>query len=309
VTDDLLTIGRFARAAGLSVDTLRHWDAEGLLRPAQIDPDTGYRRYRPDQTAEARAIAALRDLELSIPAVRALLAADGPHERAAILGREKTRLEARTARLQRALHRLSMAALASAAAPRTEVAPLPRPDPSSAADDRPTPADRSSPVDEEVHVSTPKKPPALDAATQRSLGAGLYNRTWDLLEVEQRTPEQDDEMVDTAHASAYHWLAVGHTGNRARSHWLLSRVYAVLGRGEPSLHHARRAIAVLEAGGEGIEDWDYPAAAEAMARACTVAGALAEAAEWKVRAADAAQGIAGEEDRRQIESDLATLPV
>jgi hypothetical protein len=156
---------------------------------------------------------------------------------------------------------------------------------------------------------SPTKPPALDAATQRSLGAGLYNRTWDLLELEQRTPDQDDEMVDTAHASAYHWRAVGHAGNRARSHWLLSRVYAVLGRGEPSLHHARRAIAVLEAGGEGIEDWDYPAAAEAMARALVVAGETADAAMWKARAATAAQNVKGEEDREHIEADLATLPV
>ena len=62
-------------------------------------------------------------------------------------------------------------------------------------------------------------------------------------------------------------------------------------------------------GGEGIEDWDYPAAAEAMARACTVAGDLAEAAEWKARATDAVQKIAGEEDRKLIESDLATLRV
>ena len=36
--DDLLTIGRFARLAGLSVGALRHYDELDLLRPARIDP-------------------------------------------------------------------------------------------------------------------------------------------------------------------------------------------------------------------------------------------------------------------------------
>jgi len=289
----MITIGRFARATGLSIDTLRHWAAEGLLTPAAVDPATGYRRYRPDQAAQARAIAALRDLELSIPAVRALLEADDAADRAAILGRERSRLEARTARLQRALHRLSMIALASAAqgAPRTA-------DPIAA-----------EAPEKEITVPAPTPPPVLDAAAHRALGAGLYNRTWELLELEDRTPAQDDEMVDTAHASAYHWRHVGHVANSSRAHWLMSRVYATLGRGEPSLHHARRAVAILEGGGEGVEDWDFPSAAEAMARALAVSGDLAGAAEWKAKAVEAAGAIAGEEDRRVIEGDLATLPV
>ena len=104
--DELLPIGRFAREAGLTVGALRHYDEEGVLVPADVDPSTGYRRYRRDQLQEARAVAALRDLELSLPAIRALLGADEPATRASILREERVRLEARTARLQRALHRL-----------------------------------------------------------------------------------------------------------------------------------------------------------------------------------------------------------
>ena len=55
--------------------------------PADVDPATGYRRYRRDQLQMARAVAALRDLELSIPAIRALLEADDPATRATILQR------------------------------------------------------------------------------------------------------------------------------------------------------------------------------------------------------------------------------
>lgn len=158
-------------------------------------------------------------------------------------------------------------------------------------------------------MPTPPKPPVLDAVTHRALGVGLFNRTWELLEIEDRTPAQDDEMVDTAHASAYHWRFVGHTANAARAHWLCSRVYATLERAEPALHHARRAVAIIEAGGEGIEDWDLPGAQEAMARALLVSGDRVAAAEWKARAQAGIARVENEHDRAPIEADLATLPV
>ena len=43
VDDQLLTIGRFARLSGLSIGALRHYDELDLLRPARVDPETGYR--------------------------------------------------------------------------------------------------------------------------------------------------------------------------------------------------------------------------------------------------------------------------
>ncbi len=151
--------------------------------------------------------------------------------------------------------------------------------------------------------------PSLGPETHQALGAGLFNRTWDLLEVEGRTDDQDDELIDTAHASAWHWRQVGHAANAARGHWLCARVYAVLGRGEPAVHHARRATEILAAGGEGIEDWDLAAAAEAMARALVVSGDLDGAREWKARAVAALEAVKDAEDRSVIERDLATLPI
>jgi DNA-binding transcriptional MerR regulator len=43
VTQQLLPIGRFARLCRLSIKQLRHYDELGLLRPARIDPSSGYR--------------------------------------------------------------------------------------------------------------------------------------------------------------------------------------------------------------------------------------------------------------------------
>jgi hypothetical protein len=162
---------------------------------------------------------------------------------------------------------------------------------------------------EEAPMSTSHPAPELSPEAHRSLGAGLFNRTWDLLAIEERTQEQDDDLIDTAHASAWHWRQVGTTANAARGHWLCSRVYAVLGRGEPAVHHARRATEILAGGGEGIEDWDAAAAAEAMSRALGVAGDVAGAAAWRAKAVDALDDIADAEERAVIERDVETLPV
>jgi DNA-binding transcriptional MerR regulator len=70
VEDELMTIGRFAKISGLSVHTLRHYDDIGLLAPAQVDGDTGYRRYRRSQVRDARLIQALRWVDLPIEEIR-----------------------------------------------------------------------------------------------------------------------------------------------------------------------------------------------------------------------------------------------
>ena len=126
-------------------------------------------------------------------------------------------------------------------------------------------------------MSGPKLPPELDPATERALAAGCYNLTWTFLEQTDRSPEDIDRMIHAAHASSFHWEAIGGPANRCRGEWLCSRVYAVLGRGEPALWHARRALTIVDAGGDGFEDWDRAAVYEALVRAHAVAGDPVEA--------------------------------
>ncbi|MEU4444457.1 MerR family transcriptional regulator [Actinosynnema sp. NPDC050801] len=70
MTNELMTIGRFAHLSGLTVHALRHYDDVGLLAPDVVDPASGYRRYRPDQVRRARLILALRCLDLPIEEIR-----------------------------------------------------------------------------------------------------------------------------------------------------------------------------------------------------------------------------------------------
>ena len=70
----MLSIGEFARLGGISIRSLRHYDEIGLLRPATVSPDTGYRGYSAAQLAQLNRIMALKELGLSLAQVRQLLA-------------------------------------------------------------------------------------------------------------------------------------------------------------------------------------------------------------------------------------------
>ena len=147
-----------------------------------------------------------------------------------------------------------------------------------------------------------------DTLNHRAIGVDLFNRTWDLMGKQGRTVEEDDAMLHMAHASAHHWRAEG-TGatphNLARSEWQVSRVYTVLGRGEPAEYHARRCLEICQA--NGIGDWDLAYAYEALARAASVAGDQAAASSWAEQARRAAADVAEDEDRDAVLTDLATI--
>jgi hypothetical protein len=145
----------------------------------------------------------------------------------------------------------------------------------------------------------------MDEDAQRQLAKDLFGRTWTLLETDGRTAEQDDEMIHAAHASRFHWGEVGGPEHRARGEWQISRVYSVVGRGEPAIHHARRCLEICEQ--NGIDDWDLAFAYEALARAHASAGDTAEAARYKELAREAGEQIADAEDREIFDADFATL--
>ncbi len=75
VPDRRLTIGEFARRSMLSPKALRLYDRQGLLVPAEVDPDSRYRRYRERQLADARLIARLRRLDMPLAIVAEVMAA------------------------------------------------------------------------------------------------------------------------------------------------------------------------------------------------------------------------------------------
>ena len=266
--DELIPIGRFARLTGLSIGALRHYHELGLLEPARVDSASGYRSFAPTQLEEARLIGRLRDLDLALPDVRAVLGADADG-RARLLAAHRARLQALLARTPRQIHWLNQA------------------------------------IDHEEPIMTTTTTATVDAGTRRQLAVDLFNHVWSLLETPDRTPMQDDEMLHAAHASRFHWGEVGESATLARGEWQCSRVYAVLGRGEPALWHARRCLALCEE--HGIGDWDIAFAWEAIARASRVAGDAVATDAALARARELAADIAEDEDRELLLGDLATI--
>jgi DNA-binding transcriptional MerR regulator len=94
--DLLLPIGIFARRSRLSMKALRLYDKLGLLVPADVDPESGYRRYRESQLATARLIVMLRRLDMPLSQVAEIVSAPGT-EAAARLSSYWTAFETRVA--------------------------------------------------------------------------------------------------------------------------------------------------------------------------------------------------------------------
>ena len=268
---DLLSIGRFSRLSGLSVHALRHYDELGLLRPAEVDPETGYRRYASDQLA------------------------DGSRDRAAARARPapgpRGGLPGRAGRAEAARRSWPVIAVAWRHAARGLLRITHH---------------LNQVIDAgETLMSAETRDPAIDRQTRRRLAVDLFNHVWTLLETTDRTVEQDDEMVHAAHASRYHWGEIGEPANLARGEWQCSRVYAVLGRGEPALHHARRCLEICQE--HGIGDWDLAFAYEALARASRVAGDLEGRERYAALGREAGAADREADDREGFEADLATV--
>jgi hypothetical protein len=136
---------------------------------------------------------------------------------------------------------------------------------------------------------------------ERQLGVELFNETWRLIE----SRDDDALLVNCAHASAYHWSVAPECKpeNLARSEWLISRVYTLLGRPPEARSHAERCLELCEQ--HGLADWDLAFAYEALARAARLGGDDDGAVGFVERAR--AVDIADEEDRELLEQDLSTV--
>ncbi len=270
---DRLTIGQLARLSGLTPRALRHYDKLGVLRPAEVSDENGYRLYDRGQVETARQIRVLRELEVPLDEVRRIVADPESDDAARRIAAHRTRIEARLTELRTAYYFLGKLA-----------------------------------GGREIEDVMPIRPAsvALEPALQRKTAADLFNFTWTLLEKPDRTERETDLMVHAAHASRFMWEDIGEPVNHARGEWQIARVYAVADRPEPALHHARRCLQIVEE--HGVGDFDLACAYEALARAHATAGEREPAARYEALGREAAARIADADDRELVISDLDALP-
>ena len=102
-TAGVLAIGEFSRLTHLSVRTLRRYHEAGLLEPATVDEQTGYRNYSADQIPTAQVIHRLRELDVPLPAVQRIVNSPDPGVRAALVSDHLRRLESELDRTRSAV--------------------------------------------------------------------------------------------------------------------------------------------------------------------------------------------------------------
>lgn len=141
----------------------------------------------------------------------------------------------------------------------------------------------------------------------KKLASTCFNATWDILDLAERTPEQEEEMLRLTFASHYHWTKREdyRPVKASIAHWQVSRVFAVIGSGELALRFGRRALEAAQSDAE-MPAFALAYAHEAIARAAHLLGdaALRDTHAAKVRAM-----IADVDEKTQpmLEADLATI--
>ena len=141
---------------------------------------------------------------------------------------------------------------------------------------------------------------------QKRLASQANNRAWDLAEQLERSSEEDDEMLQAAHAAMYFWNIVGTPNNRAHAAQLVAHVYALLKLPETAKRYLSQSQAFsLEGQGTPFEK------AFAHAIAANVAASAGETeshSEHYQKASELINDLANPRDRQTLLATLRVIP-
>ena len=150
--------------------------------------------------------------------------------------------------------------------------------------------------------------PEFDKARAHGFfSADCFNNAWGLIDKADRTPEESEQMLLLAMASVWHWTQrEDHTAsNLSVGYWQGSRIHALLGRADEARRYGQLALDAAEQG--EADPFTIGYAHEALARAESLAGNAAKAAEHVERAKKAAEDVTDEESKTWLLDDLKTI--
>jgi len=145
------------------------------------------------------------------------------------------------------------------------------------------------------------------ALWQRRLASQANNRAWSLSEQQARTPEEDEEMLQAAHAAMFFWSIVGNASNKAHAAQLLAHVYAFLQLPHPAAHYLAKSSPVFMA--EAAEPWERALAHAVAANVASAAGEAAEHAHHYRLAVEQVAALPHAEERAILEATVRVLPL
>ena len=133
------------------------------------------------------------------------------------------------------------------------------------------------------------------------------NRAWDLAAKSNRNAAESDDMLNAAHASAFHWGKVGTDLNVIRATMLLAEVHALVGQGKPSLRYAEKVTAYFK--NNKADDWELALVHTIHAHAASVAGQNNIHVQRYRAAQIAIDAISDPEDRKIVLQTFNQVPV
>jgi hypothetical protein len=144
-------------------------------------------------------------------------------------------------------------------------------------------------------------------AAHKYYSAACFNSTWELLEKQERTGEDNERMVQSAFASLWHWTQRPECDLTKMSigYWQVSRVFAVLNRPDEARRYGELSLAAAHQGNSGPFYLGY--AHEALARAEALSGRDAPKAAHLAEATRLAGLVTDEESRKWLLDDLVNI--
>jgi len=156
-------------------------------------------------------------------------------------------------------------------------------------------------------LTEPIENPSPDdiAVWNRTFAPRAFNRTWELLDLEELTRQEEEDMLAAALAQRYHWYEVGTQRNRSIADWQVSRVAAVLGYADLARRFGERSLEIVVE--HDLDPFVRGFAHEAIARAAASVDDVETFIEHLELAKAALAEIEDEEDRDVLAADLAEM--
>jgi hypothetical protein len=150
--------------------------------------------------------------------------------------------------------------------------------------------------------------PEFDLQTaNKYFSAHCFNQAWNLIDKQNRSPQEDDDMLNLSHASLWHWTQREDFNAEKASiaYWQLARIYVLLNQPDNASRYAHLCLQASQEEGVGLFFLGY--AHEALARAASVAGNQMQADAHRQAAEDIASKLTDVQGRQMLLDDLQTI--
>ena len=156
-------------------------------------------------------------------------------------------------------------------------------------------------------MTDPVKNPSPEdiAAWHRTFAPRAFNHTWELLDKNELTREEEEEMLASTFAQLYHWYAAGEPRNWAIADWQVSRVTALLGYPDLARRFGNRSLELAQEHDLGAFVKGF--AHEAIARAAAEVDDVETFTDHVEAARALLPEIEDSEEREILEADLAEM--